>query len=278
VSEEHPAMSIDDANHGRRKFLANAIAAAIGFGAWPFGRSADVFPRRGSMQAEAPAVHGMLLFGDKRLYLSHLPLFSMPAHRYQLLLEATLTKADTNPQAAYVNDRHAHPDISIYTFEPSPFVLPELDPKDQKRKAFTGRTVRGHFERTGNVQIDDGVTATVIRVVHFQAFAKAPDPLADLQYILFGEPEDAFVSHVITKPPDFDHVLSVRLVDHTFSAGELSRGVRLRFPGRANTVAERLLAEGPVTAEVVAPGRDIAQVQIQRRAEIYFEENELRSA
>ena len=270
-------MSIDDFRPGRRVFLSSATAAAIGFGVRPFGRSAEAFARRGTIQADAPAGHGMLLFGEKKVYLSHLPLFSMPVHRYQVLLEATFTKGGADPQAAYLKDRHAHPDISIYTFDPAPFVLPELDPKDQKRKSFTGRTVRGHFERKGNVQIDEGVTATVSRVIHFQAFAKDPAPLSQLQYLLFGEPDEAFVSHVITKPPDFDHVLSVRLLDHKFSAEELRQGVRLTFPGRANTAAQRL-TEGPVTAEVIAPGPDTATVQIQRRSEIYFEEGELKSA
>jgi hypothetical protein len=268
-------MSTNDFRTGRRAFLASTTAA-IGFGLWPFGRSVEAFTRRGTIQSDPPAGHGMLLFGDKKVYLSHLPLFSMAVHRYQVLLEVTLTKAGGDPQAAYLKDRLAHPAISIYTFDPAPFVLPELDPKDQKRKSFIGRTVRGHFERKGNVQIEEGVTATVNRVIHFQAFAKDPAPLSQLQYLLFGEPDDAFVSHVITKPPDFDHVLAVKL-DHKFSAEELGRGVRLTFPGRANTVAQRL-AEAPLTAEFVAPGRDTVTVQIQRRSEIYFEEGELKSA
>ena len=223
-------MSIDDSRTGRRVFLAGATAAAVGLGLRPFGRSAEAFARRGTI-LDDPAGHGMLLFGDKKVYLSHLPLFNMPVHRYQVLLEATFTKAGADPQAAYVKDRHAHPDISIYTFDPAPFVLPELDPKDPKRKSFTGRTVRGHFERKGNVPIDEGVTATVSRVIHFQAFAKDPAPLSQLQYLLFGEPDDAFVAHVITQPPDFDHVLSVKLGDHKFSAAELGGAFGSRSPG-----------------------------------------------
>ena len=219
----------------------------------------------------------MLLFGDKKVYLSHLPLFSMPVHRYQVLLEATFTKAGTDPQAAYLKDRRAHPDVRIYTFDPDPFVLPELTAKAKKRESFTGRTVRGHFERKGNAPIDAGVTATVKRVVLFQEFAKDPAPLPQLQYLVFGEPDDAFAAHVITRPPDFDHVLAVRLLDHKFSAEELGRGVRLTFPGRANTAAQRL-ADAPLSAEVVTPGRDTVKLQIQRRSEIYFEEGELKSA
>ena len=269
-------MSIDDSRTGRRVFLTSATAAAVGFGLRPFGPSAEAFARRGTI-FDDPELHGMLLFGDKKVYLSHLPMFSMAVHRYQVLLEVTFTKAGADPQAAYVKDRHAHPDISIYTFVPDRFVLPELDPKDQKRKSLIGRTVRGHFERKGNVPIDEGVTATVSRVIHFQPFAKDPTPLLQLQYLLFGEPDDAFVAHVITQPPDFDHVLAVKLGDHKFSAAELGRGVRLTFPGRVNTAAQRL-AEAPVIAEVVAPGRDTVKVQIQRRSEIYFEESDLKSA
>ena len=170
-------MSIDDSRTGRREFLTSATAAAVAFGLGPFGPSAKAIAHRGTI-LDDPALHGMLLFGDKKVYLSHLPMFSRAVHRYQVLLEATFTKAGADPQAAYVKDRHAHPDISIYTFVPDPFVLPELDPKDQKRKSFTGRTVRGHFERKGNAPIDEGVTAMVSRVIHFQAFAQDPAPLS----------------------------------------------------------------------------------------------------
>jgi len=59
-------MSIDDFRPGRRVFLSSATAAAIGFGVRPFGRSAEAFARRGTIQADAPAGHGMLLFGEKK--------------------------------------------------------------------------------------------------------------------------------------------------------------------------------------------------------------------
>jgi hypothetical protein len=265
---------------GRRAFLTSAAAATIGFGFR--GLTSDVRASgRGhrALPADPPAGHGMLLFGEKRVYLSHLPLFSMQVHRYQVLLEATFTKAGGDPQAAYVKDRRAHPDISIYTFDPSPFVLPELDPKDPKRKSFTGRTVRGHFERKGNVQLDEGVTANVTRVVHFRPFDAKAEALPELEYLLFGEPDDAFLAHLITRPPDFDHVLSVKVLGHQFTAEELSRGVPLTFPGKPNTATARVKGPLPVAAQIKSASAAAAKpLQVQARAEIYFEEGELESA
>jgi hypothetical protein len=66
-------------------------------------------------------------------------------------------------------------------------------------------------------------------------------------------------AYLITKPPDFDHLLSVTL-DHKFPAEELNRGIRLTFPGRANTAAQRL-AEAPLTAQVVVPGREAVRAR-----------------
>ena len=86
-------MSKTDHNTtGRREFLLAGAAATLGFAYRGISVNAS-----GSMTnhhaglADPPAGHGMLLFGEKSIYLSHLPLFSMTVHRYQVILEVTLT-------------------------------------------------------------------------------------------------------------------------------------------------------------------------------------------
>jgi hypothetical protein len=49
--------------------------------------------------------HGMLLVGEKTIYLSHLPMFTDPTHSFQVILEVTLARDGEDPHAAYLSDR-----------------------------------------------------------------------------------------------------------------------------------------------------------------------------
>ena len=64
--------------------------------------------------ADRPSIHGMLLFGRDRLYLSHLPM-ARPPHNYQLVFQATLPDTVLRQYRADV----AANDTSIYTVEPT---------------------------------------------------------------------------------------------------------------------------------------------------------------
>ena len=39
---------------------------------------------------ESPAAHGFLMLGTNSLYLCHLPMYHMPVHSYQTILEAEI--------------------------------------------------------------------------------------------------------------------------------------------------------------------------------------------
>jgi hypothetical protein len=69
----------------------------------------------------------------------------------------------------------------------------------------------------------------------------------DLRYILFGRGDELFLAHVLSRPPDFDQIVSVRLVGLHPDEDELKRRIDVVFPGRANTIQQRIRM-GPVTA------------------------------
>ncbi|MEK6406624.1 MAG: hypothetical protein AABN34_06635 [Acidobacteriota bacterium] len=272
----------NDNRTGRREFLLAGAAATLGLayrGIPEITAASPTIIDRGHRAGlpDPPATHGMLLFGEKSVYLSHLPMFSMPVHRYQVILEVTLTKAGSDPQAAYVQDRRQHPSTRIYTFEPEPFVLPELDPKNPQRSSFKGTIFRGHFERGGN-PINEKVVATVARVVHFRKFDSQAAGLPQLEYFLFGKGQDLFLAHLITSPPDFDQVLSVKQVDRKFTDEELSKGAPIIFPGKKNTPGQRIKAAQQVTGQVKeAAGAAAKTVKLRPGVQFYFESGELAS-
>jgi hypothetical protein len=65
---------------------------------------------------EHPAVHGMLMVGEARVLMSHLPMFHAP-HDYQIILETSLSVPGFDPRKKYVDDRNAT-QTRIYTWVP----------------------------------------------------------------------------------------------------------------------------------------------------------------
>ncbi len=45
-------------------------------------------------EEEQPSLHGFLILGEEELCLCHLAMFSIPEHRYQVILQAELPAND----------------------------------------------------------------------------------------------------------------------------------------------------------------------------------------
>src|SRR5688572_10251895 len=89
--------------------------------------------------ADMPSVHGMLLFGAKKVYVSHLPMFHAP-HDYQMIASLTLP---AEIKSLYVADQ-ATSGAEYYTLVPEKFELPTMV---KTPKPFKAVLYRGHFER-----------------------------------------------------------------------------------------------------------------------------------
>jgi hypothetical protein len=113
---------------------------------------------------------------------------------------------------------------NLYTVKPEEFSIVDLLPDDSGKPAlatFKADVVKGHFERGGDV-IAGGATVRVDDVIHFEELGRA-DKADDLRYILFGTEQQFFLAHWITRPPDFDQALSVKVTGHQFTKDEINR-------------------------------------------------------
>jgi hypothetical protein len=166
--------------------------------------------------------HGMLLFGQDPVYLSHLMMDACP-HNFQVLLEVGL---DSPALDALRADRARHGD-GMYTIDPVPFPIAGLEPHDgvPVRASLDGTLVRGHFER-GGTPIATGARMDIRNVVRFRQLDvdAAPGPGQALQYLYFGRGDQMYLVHQVrARPsfdqvrarPSFDQVLTVRLVPGT---------------------------------------------------------------
>ena len=225
---------------------------------------------------DRPAGHGMVVVGTDAVVLSHLPMFMTP-HDYQVILQAGLGGAEQT----YAEDRKAHPDTLVYTLAPEPFVLPDLFPPGPGQPArltsFRGDLFRGHFEQPaeGTEVIADGVVVTVDKVVLANKFDPAASPLEDLTYVLFGAGDEVWLAHVISRPPDFDQLLSVTVSGPDFSDDDLAAGLRVTVPGRKNLATKRIRSGPgvrPVKAVATVAGKPVP-VEIEPKVEFYFNDN-----
>ena len=109
---------------------------------------------------DPPSVHGMFLFGNDKIYLSHLPMFHSP-HDYQAILEVELSQST---KEIYLQSKKSNPSKTVYTLVPEVFVLPEMinNPRPFKAKIF-----QGHFER-GGTSITESITVKISEVIYFK--------------------------------------------------------------------------------------------------------------
>lgn len=152
-----------------------------------------------SAQGDAPSVHGMLIFGAEKIYVSHLPMYHKP-HDYQLILQVSL--GDQQPKL--VEDMKNNPNEAVYTVEPDTFVLPEMV---KQMKPFNAIIYRGHFERHGKPLFK--ATIQPQQVVFFKKLNANEEKPKALSLIVFGTASEGFAAHHITARPNFDQVVKV---------------------------------------------------------------------
>lgn len=237
------------------------------------------------MEAQATAGgHGQLVFGQETIYFSHLPMFmfdeAQHPHNFQVILEVKLSKPGSDPLALYLRDRR-QTGQKLYTFFPDTFSMSNLatpDTEHARVRQLDGDLYHNHFERKGRRRLVTGVTAAIEKVVYFQQFQRNAEPLPQLEYLLFGRGDEHFLAHVITRPPDFDQVLSVTLDSHPFSKQELRDGIHVTFPGRENAIPQSLREGERVIGRVHLNGDcapETQELELAVGTEFYFESDEL---
>jgi hypothetical protein len=285
------------ANLERRAFLRDVCAAAAVSSFFGFGLhgAAAASAAHSPQPEDAPATHNMLVVGEKAVYLSHLPMFRrlddtktsyVTPHRYQVLLEATFNSGDKDLSSLYMEDRAKNSGVKIYTMGPNAdFVLPQVGASaGTPLRSFTGTIFRGHLENGGQAvnKLED-ITINVKRVIHFRQFNPRDTKPTQLEYLLFGRPDELFLSHFISKPPDFDQVMSVKSLGPGGSSSRvteeaLSQGIRLTL-NRPNTAHDRVKENQKVSAQLLIGGQKPEQplsLDLTTGREFYFEEGELR--
>jgi hypothetical protein len=174
-------------------------------------------------------VHGMVLFGSERLYLSHIPLYSTP-HNIQVVVEVKIASGVTADQQQFGTRN--------FTVKPTAFSLHDL--AHGVLGSVAGTIYFGNFE-SGGTPAFRNVKFDVIRVLFERAMSPSMPVNASLDYIAVGTPAQPYLVHLIDAPPSFDHIVAVRLPKASFlDAASLETGTLVRIDGQTNSVTKRL--------------------------------------
>lgn len=185
---------------------------------------------------DTPAVHGMFMFGTDTVFLSHMPMFTMASHMYQVVLRVALAPEATQ---LYQQQQSAHPHAvrNLANSNDDLFVLPDL--QNGKRTQFKADLFPDYTNDGGGAPVGDPylreVSVQVEQVVHFHRFDPTQPRPTHLRYLLFGTAGQAHLSHYIAKDPDFQHILSLATTPTQLTIDQLGAGVLIDIPDQAST-------------------------------------------
>lgn len=181
-------------------------------------------------EGEVDDQHAFVMLGQQTLFLTHLTMYGMDGHNYQLVLRARLSP---DVMRRFDQDRTAHPD-STYFLGNSPedqFTIPDITSGD--RPEFKADIFRGipqvpefhHWPWKDQTPTIPAVTLSVERVVFFRQLAKHLEPPPKITYALFGAGNEAHMVSYQAKRPDFDQVVSLAEAPSWLTETQLKSGV-----------------------------------------------------
>lgn len=209
-------------------------------------------------QSEQPTKHAFVVFGTNNLYLAHSAMFMMPEHAYQVIREVD-PEQDLH---LFLSLRSLYPQGLILALSETPKLLDEL----LKHKI----DITLHLNALGN-SLPEPVTLQPRRQLYYKRLDQnAPEYPDSLTYFMFGQGGEVFMSHLITKWPNFHHEVTLTGVPQGVSAEELENGFMVTVPG----IADGFHSTDPLPNKsytVRLPSGRTTEVEILRRDRFTFE-------
>ena len=163
------------------------------------------------------------MLGTEKLYLCHLPMYHVPAHSFQTILEAEIEKPEMEK---YLRIKKENPDTPIIVFNESEMVLEEL----AHSSSFVGPI---HFANINGDADGDPLGQTKVNIKKILLSNKlnenSPDYPKHLEYYMFGTNSDWHLSHFLSKAPNFEQELDISILDNLPNSEE-STNIKISVP------------------------------------------------
>lgn len=156
---------------------------------------------------QMPSSHGFLMMGTEKLFSCHLPMYFMPDHSFQVILEIELGGNDIE---TYLKTRKENPGEPLIIMNDRRMLLEELVNSGSYKAA-------GHFaDENGDPKEDTlpfiaSTTVTIKRKLLFESLNPNADYPENLTYYLYGTNSEFHLSHLLSKAPNFQQELDVAL-------------------------------------------------------------------
>jgi hypothetical protein len=174
---------------------------------------------------DMPGIHNFFMFGSKTLYVSHMPMFTVEMHMYQVILRVALPDAVMRGYRAGQGPGRTPWNLVNSAHE---YTLPQI-----KAGTLTSFKVDVYqdYSNAGAVPVGPpfatNVPLTVHEVVHFRHFDfNIPRP-HHLTYLLFGRGDEAHLSHYLARDPDFEHLVTLGSVPAWLSPDQLAASAEI---------------------------------------------------
>jgi hypothetical protein len=196
-----------------------------------------------------PEQHAFIMLGRQTLFLSHLTMYGMEEHNFQIVLEAKLP-----PEAMrlYNEDRARHPNNTYFLGNSPQDLLTVPEMQSGIRPSFICDVFRGipqlqaydswPWER--QTPLIRGIPVTIERVVYFRHLSLTFEPPTSVTYALFGKGGESHMTNCQTKVPDFDQVVSLAEPPAWLSPAQLQSGVHVSID--VPTMPGQVLCDDPL--------------------------------
>ncbi|MER9064801.1 hypothetical protein [Mesorhizobium sp. M0698] len=161
-------------------------------------------------------LHGFVTGGrsGERLYMTHTPVIADPRHRFQIILQASFMKPEHVAAYDQMRAKGGGYDGRVQIFHSH---ISLVDIANGAIKELPNATVE-YYPDAGHP--DDGVTvpdlpeeATPVRidrVIHFHKFEPDSNYPEGMAYLVYGDAQDVFIDHFITRAPNFHSVAKLK--------------------------------------------------------------------
>jgi len=154
---------------------------------------------------QMPSSHGFLMMGTEKLFSCHLPMYFMPDHSFQVILEIELGGNDIE---TYRITRKENPGKPLIIMNNTKMLLEELVNSGSYKAA-------GYFANIDGDPIGkpfiDSTAVTVKKKLLFESLNPNAEYPENLTYYLYGTNSEFHLSHLLSKAPNFQQELDVAL-------------------------------------------------------------------
>jgi hypothetical protein len=147
------------------------------------------------------------MMGTEKIFSCHLPMYFMPDHSFQVILEIELGGNDIE---TYLKTRKENPGEPLIIMNNTEMLLEELVDSGSYEAAGYFANENGDPKK-GEPPFIDSTTVTVKRKLLFEPLNPNAEYPENLTYYLYGTNSEFHLSHLLSKAPNFQQELDVEL-------------------------------------------------------------------